>query len=1105
MNNKKYWLGLEELNQTKAQKQKKSEEFPTLLPMEDSMEIMDATTPRRDFLKYLGFSTAAAVAAASCDIPMRKAYTWANKPSGITPGVPIHYATTFVDGGEAIPVIVKTREGRPIKIEGNPDSKMTEGATSARVQGAIISLYDNNRAKQPMLNGKMANSWETIDQEFNAAMSKAAGKPIYIISSTINSPSILGAITAFKSKNPTVQHVMYDAVSYSGLLDAAASATGKRAIPLYQFDKAKTIVSIGADFLGTWLNPTAFAKAYSKGRKIATENASMSKHYQIEGLMTISGGAADVRTTCRPSEYGKAAIALLNAVNGSAPNTGSKNLDKTIADAAKDLKAGGGLVISGSNDVNVQQVVFAINGAIGAMGNTVNTATSELSKQGDDKAMNAFVTQLLGGGVGGAIFYDCNPVYEHPQGDKIATAIKGLSLSVSCSDRADETANYCKILAPVSHWLESWGDAEPRTGHISMIQPTIAPLFKTRTFADSLSKWAGNTGSYDEAFLTAWKSKLGSERAFEETIQKGVQEPATMASGGAYSGSPASAIAAINAVSPIKGMECIVYEKVAIGRGGANSNNPWLQELPDPITKCTWDNYVMMSPKTAKAKNAELTDLNEVDMNKRVFSIKVGGQELKLPVAVIPGMHDDVVAVAVGYGRNKSVGMAAASTEDYGGKNAYKLTSFNGTSMNFANAASIEPTKEKYALAITQTHHSYEQRTSVVRETTLANYNKNPKAMLDERLEALHHYTENTDEAYAALMAKKYPETGHGGEHAEAHKSEGHATGHSEGHSAEAHAAAGHETHSGEHDIEELYRKNGTLYGGHKYPGPKWGMSIDLSSCIGCGACSVACQAENNISVVGKEQVIKAHEMHWMRIDRYYTSTSGNEMDSDSIQTVFMPMLCQHCDNAPCENVCPVNASNHSTEGVNQMAYNRCIGTRYCANNCPYKVRRFNWRDWNGADSFKDNAFEDGRRDEMNSDLTRMVLNPEVTVRSRGVIEKCSFCAQRTQAGKAKAKAENRTLVDSDIVSACAQACPTNAITFGNVHDETSAISKVRKQESKNRVYYALEELHVLPNVSYLYKVRNTDLAGAPVAEPKAAHSAHGEGHQEEHKTEQHS
>jgi MoCo/4Fe-4S cofactor protein with predicted Tat translocation signal len=1093
MSKKQYWQGIEQLHNTPANQDAVNNEFHESLPFEDTKGILDATTPRRDFLKYLGFSTAAAMVAASCEIPVRKGISWAVKPNDITPGVPMMYASAFVDAGEVVPVLVKTRDARPIKIEGNKDSKVTEGATSARVQASVLSLYDIARIKSPMVAGKEVTNWEAVDAAFASAITATAGKPVYLVSSTINSNSVSEIIGKFTAKFPSVKHIQYDAVSYSGLLDAAAKATGKRAIPSYHFDAAKTIVSIGADFLGSWLSPVEFAKAYSKGRKVTKANKSMSKHYQFEGSMTITGGASDERATCRPSEYGKVAVALLNAINGTAPSFASKHLNKTIQSAAASLKAGSGLVVSGSNDTATQEVVFAINSAIGAFGTTVNTATSNLSKKGSDSDLNAFVSALKAGQVGGVLIADCNPVYECAEGEAIGKAIKGLPLSVSFNDRMDETTQMCNIVAPTNHWLESWGDFEYKTGYTALQQPTINQLFKTRPMAESLLRWSGDaTATYADYFTTSMKGKLGGDKGLDAAIQLGIIEPASPAVGGGYSGSAAEAIAKINATPEVKGDEIVIYSKVAIGHGGIWSNNPWLQEMPDPVTKCTWDNYAAMSPARAKAIGAEQTDINEVQRNKKVVSIKVGNTTMELPVAVVPGMHDNVVAVAVGYGRDKGVGRAAWSTDEQGGKNAYKLVAFNGSTNAFYNAATVTGTTKEYDLAITQTHHSYEERVSVVKETTLAKYQENPDELYNERMEELHHFITDYD---------NLPEEGgdaHGGHGEKA------AHGAHEG-NAEAHAAPGHGEKAGaegeEHDVEKLYRKNGTLYPVYESPGLKWGLSIDLNSCTGCGACTIACQAENNVSVVGKKQVMLVHDMHWLRIDRYYTSTSNNQFDSDSIQTVFMPMMCQHCDNAPCENVCPVNASNHSSEGMNQMAYNRCIGTRYCANNCPFKVRRFNWRDWNGADSFKENLFEDGHRDDINSDLTRMVLNPDVTVRSRGVIEKCSFCIQRTQAAKTKAKQENRVLADGDAVSACAQACPTNAIVFGNVNDPESEISKVRKSQNKERVYYALEEIHVLPNVNYLYKVRNADAAGAPMA----AH--HSDEHHEAaagHTTEEH-
>jgi len=387
-------------------------------------------------------------------------------------------------------------------------------------------------------------------------------------------------------------------------------------------------------------------------------------------------------------------------------------------------------------------------------------------------------------------------------------------------------------------------------------------------------------------------------------------------------------------------------------------------------------------------------------------------------------MHPGVIAIAVGYGRSEKTGRAAANI----GQNVFPLVGFNGTTFDYHRTdVTVEKTSETYDIAYTQTHNQYEGRKEVVREYSLTEFSKKPGVLSDERHKLAEDYAKNTGD----------------------------------------------------------YRVEGTLYPDFPYPGPKWGMSIDLNSCTGCGACTIACTAENNVPVVGKSEVMRAHEMHWLRIDRYfatYRDDSGGD-DLDNLNVVFMPMLCQHCDNAPCENVCPVNATNHSSEGLNQMTYNRCIGTRYCANNCPYKVRRFNWADYNGADSFADNQQGIGLSDavhQMNDDLTRMVLNPDVTVRSRGVIEKCSFCVQRLQEGKLKAKKENRPLETGadgkwDIKTACQQACPTNAIVFGNVNDKKSPISKIRNEEQKDRLFYSLEQIHVLPNVSYLAKIRNTD------------------------------
>ncbi len=1035
MSHKQYWSGLEDLNNIATNKEVVENEFKEELPFDLSDNLFNAATPRRDFLKFLGFSTVAATLVASCEMPVRKAIPYAIKPEDIVPGVPNYYASTFAEGGDYCAIVIKTRDGRPIKVEGNDLSSITKGGTSARVQASVLNLYDKARLRHPLADGNEA-TFDAIDKMVKEGMGT---KPGYLVTGSILSPTTKDIITQFTTKFPNVKHVVYDAISYSGMLQANEASYGKKTLPTYHFDKAHTIVSLDADFLGTWLSPVEFSKGYSKGRKISVKNLAISKHYQVEATHTISGAAADHRATCRPSEMGLVAVALLNAVNGTAPSLPSANLNKLITEAAADLKKGNGMVVCGCNDVNVQTVVNAINSAIGANGTTINWTVTANNKQGIDKDVVDMVAAMEAGQVGAAFFHNVNPVYDYFDNKKFAAALAKVPVTVSFNDRMDETTQKCKYAIPDHNFLESWGDAEPKPGYFSLMQPGISPLFKTRSLQDTLMIWSGNPRSYADFWKAYWMAKTGSQEAFDKALQEGIIEPAgDMAiGGGTYAGNTADAVAKIQAKKPSTGTEVVVYQKIAIGHGGAWSNNPWLLEMPDPVTRATWDNYVCVSPKRAKTLHSELTGFSEVDNKKVVVTIKgANGYSVNLPVIVVPGMHNDVVAIAVGYGRDKQVGRAAASDDTKGGKNAYPFMSFNGVNFEHHGDVSITETADKYEVAVTQTHNSYEAR-PVVHEYTLNEFTKDPQVLLKERGVEISEFS-------------AVPWIEDGKEYKDAPV---------------------------DSTIEEGYRQNGTLFQNGPettYPamGIKWGMSIDLNSCTGCGACVVGCMAENNVSVVGKDHVLKAHEMHWIRIDRYF---SGMPDDPDSIQTVFQPMLCQHCDNAPCENVCPVSATNHSSEGLNQMVYNRCIGTKYCANNCPYKVRHFNWMDWNGADCFEDNIYEDGRRDDMNDDLTRMVLNPDVTVRSRGVMEKCSFCVQRLQDAKLAAKKADRPMRDGEVRTACQQACPTDAITFGNVNDRASNISKLRKEEQIERTFYVLEHIHTLPNVNYLAKIRNTE------------------------------
>jgi MoCo/4Fe-4S cofactor protein with predicted Tat translocation signal len=1040
---KKYWQSFGERNESEAFLQSKKDEFREELPMEglDGKGLLDSKTPRRDFLKYLGFSTAAATLAASCEMPVKKVIPYVNKPEEIAPGVANYYATSYVSGGDVVPIVAKVRDGRPIKIEGNELSSITKGGTSARVQASVLDLYDTARLRYPvqMINGvpEEVSTFEAFDKLVATAMSGLGGASVVLLTSSISSPTTKQIISEFLAKNPGSRHIQYDADSFSGVLLANEATYGKKAIPSYRFDRAKVIVSLGADFLGTWLSPIEFARQYATGRKINEKNPEMSKHYQFESMLSLSGANADDRYTHRPSEAGAVALALLAELGGNVNVPAmSPKVKAGIVKAAKDLAAnkGNALVVSGSNNPNVQIIVNAINELLAANGSTIDWSAPFQTRQGLDAEMASLVSDMDAGKIGALLVYGVNPVYTYPEAEKFKSSLAKVKCSVSFNDRLDETTELCKYVIPAPHFLESWGDAEPKAGYVSMLQPTIAPLFKTRPFEDSLLKWTGSTNNYESYFKQYWIGKLGNLESFEKALQEGLVEttPAAALSVAFNSGKIAEAASAISAIKKGGNFELILYQKTGTGIG-QQSNNPWLLELPDPITRACWDNYAIISPKVLKdnwgidLNNRREADKFEVHPDRQVIKIKSGSKEIILPILPIPGIPDDVIAIAVGFGRQSAkpedtanfIGRAVVGS----GKNAFPLAGFDGTTIEWtAPDISFEKTGDTYKVAQPQTHNSYEGRTEVVKELTLEDFHKSPDEILEDREKEL--------KPYGGL---------------------------------------------------EGFEKEGTLYPYYDKPGIHWGMSIDMNSCIGCGACVVACHAENNVPVVGKSEVLRYHDMHWIRIDRYFSGDQNNLDDPDGIQTVFQPMLCQHCDNAPCENVCPVDATNHSSEGLNQMAYNRCIGTRYCANNCPFKVRRFNWADYTGADSFPNNQDVKGVGElsdavlMMNDDLTRMVLNPDVVVRSRGVMEKCSFCAQRLQEGKLKAKKENRPLKDmEDIKTACQQSCPTEAIVFGNVNDKQSRILNTRA-DNAHRLFYALEELHVLPNVNYLAKVRNTE------------------------------
>ena len=1022
MKHNKYWQSVDQKKSSAAlNKSRMHDEFQEELPI---LEILNeeggnSPTSRRDFLKLMGFSISAAALAASCEIPVNKTIPYVNKPEEITPGVANYYASTFADGQDYCSILVKTRDGRPIKIEGNSLSPITRGGTSARVQASILGLYDNTRLHGPTINAKEA-SWADLDTGIIGALKETVtnGKQIVILSSTILSPSTRQLIEDFKEKFGNVQWISYNSHSFSGMLTANEICFGKRSIAGYDFSKAKVIASFGADFLGTWLSPVEFTAQYIENRKFESESNRMSRHWQIESTLSLSGSNADIRIPLKPSQVNNAILNLYNILvaksgGSSIPGVTSAPEQNKLSQLADELwdNKGESLVIAGSNDSDIQIVVNKINDLLGNYSSALDLNAPSYYKQGDDEKLIQLLDNMENGHVGMLMMHACNPAYDLPFSNRFSAACVKVDHIISFNTEENESSKLSNYLAPDHHYLESWNDSNPKGNYYSLSQPVIKNIYNTRQMQDSLLSWMNGKereegqsikiDSYYHYIQQYWEENLfslqNSYQQFQVFWDKSLHDGVFTSNAETSSASDYQtdvAIAGAKAAGRYKEknqIEFNLYDKVAIGNG-MYADNPWLQEMPDPITRATWDNYLMINPSDTEENGWEQGQIVKLTFNDISF---------ELPILVQPGQAKNSVSIALGYGRShcgkekmNNIGQSAWSI----------IQSGNGFLQYHGAGFVIETTGKNYDLAQTQTHHilnsidRLEDRT-IIREGILPAKEELIEKIAEQRKE------------FAKLNAQ-------------------------------------------------------TLYPGHadKYNhGHHWKMAVDLNSCIGCGACTIACQVENNIPVVGKTEIIRAHEMHWIRIDRYYT---GEDMENPDV--IFQPMMCQHCDNAPCENVCPVNATNHSSEGLNQMAYNRCIGTRYCANNCPYKVRRFNWYDYLGADSFPANIHDPF---DMSNDLTRMVLNPDVTVRGRGVMEKCSMCVQRLQEGKLNAKAEGRNIRDGEIKTACMQACPSKAIVFGDYNDSESEVRKML--DTDGRTYYVIEEINTDPSIGYLAKIRN--------------------------------
>ena len=1036
-NNKKYWKNLAELNSANNDvfDELENKEFIQEIPVEeflsDKENLENSSTSRRDFLKFIGFSTAAATLAA-CEGPVVKSIPYVVQPKEIIPGIANYYATTIGNGYDFANVLIRSREGRPIKVEKNklaPDSKSANG----RVHASILDLYDNARLAQPTKDN-MPISWFGFEYETKSSLEdiSSRNKEIVLLTQTFASPSTKRLIQDFKLKYNNVNHITYDSFSESAALDAFETRYGIRGLSNYDFSKSKVIVSVGADFLGDWQGG-GYDCSYAKGR--IPDSGKMSRHIQFESNMTLSGANADLRVPLKLNEQKLVLIEIYKSVVGNKIQLKSDiKLDKKTKNIVDRLineikSAGkGSVIISGIKEEGYQSLVLEINEKLRSY--SFDPSNIILTRSSDDKKISDLISRMKNGEVGALIMSGVNPVYSLADSKNFSEGLRKVDLSICFSMKNDESAIASKYVAAANHYLESWGDFELVSGEFSLAQPVIRTLFDTKQFQELLLVWTENKTSIHDYIKNYWQSSILGSDSWNKALHDGIYYNTSSSS---YNLRVSdfrhhNKIFTIHNTAPLNSFELNIYAKTGMG-DGKHANNPWLQEFPDPLTRATWDNYLTISEFDAKEIglflepstffNQSSNDANG-GLNGKYAIVKLGKKEIKAPVLIQPGQARGTVGLAIGYGRYEGV-----KPEMMVGVNAFNL--YND--FNPVQSVEIIPTDEIHEFALIQLQNTLMGRGDIIKETTLDEFNtKSVEVWNSQAVVSLNHI----------------------------------------------------ETPVSSPDVD-LWQEFDRSIGHH------FNLSIDLNACTGCGACVIACHAENNVPVVGKAEIRKSRDMHWLRIDRYYSSedsfydddmkkdnisglgsslTSFGELEnpSENPQVAFQPIMCQHCNHAPCETVCPVAATSHGRQGQNHMAYNRCVGTRYCANNCPYKVRRFNWFLYNGNDEFDYH---------MNNDLGRMVINPDVTVRSRGVMEKCSFCIQNTQAVILKAKNEGRPVAAGEFndTCACASACSSGAMRFGDINEPGSRIAELKKNK---RAYHLLDAVGTKPNVVYQVKVRNT-------------------------------
>jgi MoCo/4Fe-4S cofactor protein with predicted Tat translocation signal len=969
----RYWRSLAEREHPAEFARAAEEEFP----QNPLQQIEPAAWDRRGFLKAAGFGFGGLALAGCSRAPVEKAMPYLNQPEFEVAGRALYYASTCGACPAGCGLLAKVIDGRPVKLEGNAEQAISRGAACAAGQASILGLYDSLRLKQPLAGGK-PSAWTQVDAAILARLEEIgrSGGAVRYLSETVTSPTKQAAIDRFLAQFRDARHVMYDPLSASAILDAHLRTHGARLLPHYRFDRADAIAGFDADFLGTWISPVEFARDYASRRSLPGR----SWHAQFEGRMSLAGSKADRRIRVAPPETRERLRQLAQRI--------AANDAKGDDVAAKLLAARGrSLVVCGANDLDAQLLANYINHLLGNYGSTLDIERPSRQRQGSDRELAKLLDELKAGQVAALFIDGVNPVAELPAAPEIQRA----GLVVSFAGSVDETSERAHFVCPDHHYLESWGDAEPVAGLISVTQPAIRPLGATRAVIETLAVWSGKPAKAYDLLKESWQARIfprqKKEAVFQafwdRSVEAGFAEvDVAQASHQFRMESPAFAEPARQEAA---GYTLTLYPSVAM-LDGRHAYNPWLHELPDPMTKVTWDNFASLSPAAAASLGVQDGDIVRVE----------AGAAIELPAVVQPGQHDRVIAVALGYGRKASERFGKLgprwidqkpTVNDQGrvGENAARFLAFeNGLLSYDRRGAKIARTGRHIELAVTQTHHTL----SVPKRLAPAGGEVRP--MVRE-----------TTPAELARPAEPVEKP------------------------------------------EELWPDD------HPYTGHRWGMAVDLNACTGCSACVVACQVENNIPVVGKDEVRRRREMHWIRIDRYY---SGPPED---VAVAHQPMMCQQCGHAPCETVCPVLATVHSDEGLNQQVYNRCVGTRYCENNCPYKTRRFNW-------------FNYPREDR----LANLVLNPNVTVRSRGVMEKCTFCVQRIQEAKIEAKRRGVPVKDGDIRTACEQSCPAGAIVFGDLNDPNSRVARLARDA---RQYRVLEEINVRPSVHYLKIVRDRE------------------------------